>query len=227
MPVFSKSLLRQDNLSRQEKFQVMQLRRARLIEVGKNVIEGLGYKIGGSLRQPGGHAFAAKLDGKDTRIGMKTSSDRWLGLSKDVDGGFGLLGKVDLLFVVAFDRWPEPEAIQVYEFDAKDILERAEGVYAEAKKLGHTGLQFLPLDAISDRRPAMTKFGNLAKLGKIVFEENITWSDAENETVEEDHVEGRAQSVTELPIMERIKMMLSEHMGVRPELIEVDVRVKF
>lgn len=223
MPFMSKSLLRQDNLSRQEKFQVMQLRRARLTEVGKHAIEGLGYKIGKSLKQPGAHAFTAKLHGKDVRIGMKTSSDRWLGMSKDIDGGFGLLGKVDLLFVVAFDCWPEPETIQVYQFDAKDILERAEGVYEEAEKLGHTGLQFLPLDAISDRRPAMTKFGNLAKLGKIVFEEKITWSDAE-EDAEADQTEEEAPA--ELPIMERIKMMLAEHMGVPPEKIEVDVRVK-
>ncbi len=38
--------------------------------------------------------------------------------------------------------------------------------------------------------------------------------------------EPSATTSPEMGIMDRIKIMLSEHMGVRPDFIEVDVRVK-
>lgn len=219
MPVpFSKSLLRQEGLSKQEKFQVMQRRRARLTAIGKTALTGLGYALGGSLKLPGSHAFSATYEGKTLRIGMRTSSDRWLAINKDNVGGFGLFDKVDVLFIVAFDEWPAPNRIMIYRFDPKPIREKAAATHAHAEKHGHTGVPFLPLD---DRNG----YAGLAKLGEVVFDEQIVWTAEDNSTSEAvgaeveddaDEIEHetaasdvKIEANTKSPIMEHILAMLS------------------
>jgi hypothetical protein len=220
----SKDLLPQPNMTRQQKFQVMQNRRTRLVEIAKGHLVSSGYTLGGSLKVPGAHAFETSTGGKSVRVGIKTSADRWMGVARDGAGGYGMLERIDRLFVITTDDWTAPKRVEIYQFDPKKIIAIASTVYEEADRLGHTGLQFLPLDEDTGRRPSTTKSAaNLIKHGTLVFDEAIIWDDeaCDPVTVAETTDEER-----EAGIMERIKAMLADHMGVRPELIEIDVRVK-
>jgi hypothetical protein len=129
------------------------------------------------------------------------------------------------VFVVPFDQWPVPNSVQIYRFDPNVVTDRAVQVYAEAHKRGHTGLQFLPLDDVSDRRSTTAHFSNLKKDGDLFFEETIEWTDGTTPPPPPTaRLADREQS--DQPIMDRIKAMLAEHLGVRAELIDIEVRVK-
>ena len=225
----SKELLRPEGGTRQVKFQVMQDRRKVMTGVAKQVLESSGYVLGQSLKIPGAHSFEAKMPkGHTVKVGIKTSADRWVSIPRDGSGHFGLLSGVDEVFIVTFDEWPGPRKVQIYRFDPKLITERAIRVYEDADRRGHTGLQFLPLDDLSDRRTTTVHRSNLKELGKLFFEDEIDWTEeppsppspTKAVATPADH------EPSEAPIMDRIKAMLADHLGVRPELIDIEVRVK-
>lgn len=226
----SKELLRPDGATKQKKFQTMQNRRKFLTDTCKQELEKAGYVLGDSLKIPGAHSFEATHKGNMVRVGIKTSADRWVSIPRDGDGEFGLLSGVDVVFVVAFDEWPMPSKVQIYRFDPTVITDRAVRVYEEADKRGHTGLQFLPLDKASDRRTTTAKLSNLKEVGELFFEDAIEWTEGPSSPPPPATLPTPELSISdepeEQPIMDRIKMMLAEHLGVRPELIDIEVRVK-
>jgi hypothetical protein len=192
-----------------------------------------GYTLGVSLKVPGAHTFQASLAGKSIRIGIKTCADRWLSIPRDGKGGYGLLSAVDQVVVVGFDDWQNPNRIQIYLFDPEVITKKADKAYAEADRTGLKGLQWLPLDEGVSRRPitAAAAGGGLKHDAQLIFDEPIEWTELSStvSTVADTPASLPTESASpdpELGIMDRIKAMLSEHLGVRAELIEVDVRVK-
>jgi hypothetical protein len=220
-------------MTTKEKFGVMQRRRKTLVEVAKAGLISLGYKLGASLKVPGAHTFRASLEGKSIRIGIKTCADRWLSIPRDGKGGYGLLSAVDQVVVVAFDDWQDPNRIQIYLFDPEVITKKAAKAYAEADRMGLKGLQWLPLDEDVSRRPvtAQAAGGGLKHDARLIFNEPIEWTELSSKVAiiadtPTAILTESASSNPELGIMDRIKTMLSEHLGVRTELIEVDVRVK-
>jgi hypothetical protein len=217
-------------MTTKEKFGVMQRRRKVLVEVAKTALISLGYTLGASLKVPGAHTFQANLRGTSTRIGIKTCADRWLSIPRDGKGGYGLLSAVDQVLVVAFDDWQDPNRIQIYLFDPEVITKKAAKAYAEAERLGLKGLQWLPLDEDVSRRPitAQAAGAGLKHDARLIFDEPIEWTESSSKVADTPAPVRTepASSNTELGIMDRIKSMLSEHLGVRTELIEVDVRVK-
>jgi hypothetical protein len=97
-----------------------------------------------------------------------------------------------------------------------------------ATPCGETGLKWFPLDPNDGQRPSTTQNdAHLARHGELIFDEVIVWVDGDEIPAQKRDVIIPLSKAPETPITERIKAMLSEHMGVRPELIEVDVRVKF
>jgi hypothetical protein len=227
--------------------QVMQHRRKRLTEICTEVLKARGYVLGPSLRVPGAHSFSAERNGTVVRIGIKTGADRWVSVPEP---GKGLLAVVDEIFVVAFDHWPIPGRIQVYRFEADLIARKAKTVYQAAD---YKRLQFLALDKIDemDRAPTTVVVDqNLKADGELFFDEPIEWTDNPSSlavtptatappppavppaaTAPSSPPVAPATSAApavarEVPIMEHIKGILAEHLGVRPDLIEIDVRVK-
>jgi hypothetical protein len=229
MPItMSKELLRPEGGTRQEKFQVMQDRRKVLTRVAKQVLESAGYVPGQSLKIPGAHSFEAKFKGGTVKVGIKTSADRWVSIPRDGSGGFGLLSGVDEVFIVTFDEWPGARKVQIYRFDPKLITDRAIRVYEDADRRGHTGLQFLPLDDLSDRRTTTVHRSNLKELGELFFEDEIEWTEGPPSPPSPAKAVATpaGHEPSEAPILDRIKAMLADHLGVRPELIDIEVRVK-
>jgi hypothetical protein len=229
----SKSLLPLPSMTTKEKFGVMQQRRKVLVEFAKTALISLGYTLGASLKVPGAHTFQASLRGKSIRIGIKTCADRWLSIPRDGKGGYGLLSAVDQVLVIAFDNWQDPNRIQIYLFDPEAITKKAAKAYAEAERVGLKGLQWLPLDEDHSRRPVTARIAGdgLKHDAQLIFDEPIEWTESSSRVATAADTPApipteSASSNPELGIMDRIKSMLSEQLGVRAELIEVDVRVK-
>jgi len=223
----SRNLLRNEGDTREEKFQRMQGRRSSLVKVAKDALEMLGYSLGASLKVPGGHAYRATFKGKSVKVGIKTSADRWVGASRDRKGEFGLLSKVDEVFIVAFNDWHRPTKIEMFKFDPQAILTVAKQAYSEADKHQQTGLKWFPLDKNAGQwRDTSQHNANLAAKGTKFFEDEIIWSESAEPQEGDKDGSSRTSLLEEMPIMEKIRTMLSKHMGVRPELIEIDVRVK-
>ena len=137
------SILPSPGMTKKEKLRVMKARQSALSETAVDLLSELGYEIGASLKLPGAFAFSALKDGKETRIGIKTSADRFVGIPRDGAGTWGLLSHVDEVFVVTFDARHDPKRFQLIAFDPALLIAMGETVYAKAQKAGQTGIQWI------------------------------------------------------------------------------------
>lgn len=177
----SKNLLPPKNATKLEKLKIMKTRQSALSKVALKTLTNQDYKLGESLKIPGTFAFKASHGTKRTSVGIKTSADRWLGVPRDGGGTWGVLSRVEEVFVVTFDDREKPRRLQVYAFDPRVIIDMAERVYAEAGRRGQTGIQWIPLDDHADRNGTSTIAGSLGKRGRIILDEVIEWTSAESD----------------------------------------------
>jgi hypothetical protein len=174
----SKSLLPHPSMSKQEKLKVMKVRQKALSLAALEVVRSSGYEVGPKLGVPGAFAFGARHNGLPTKIGIKTSADRWVGIPRDGAGTWGLLSKVDEVFVVTFDDRYAPSRLQVIAFTPAKLIEMGRKVYAKAEKSGQTGIQWLPLDDQPNSTMTSMAAGHLLPHGTILANEEIRWVDA-------------------------------------------------
>lgn len=228
MPVtLDKSLVDTEGLTKKEKLRVMKARQSALALMTLSLLEKMGYQKGASLKIPGGFAFQATRDGTPTRIGIKTSADRWVGVPRDGSGNWGLLSAVDEVFVVTFDDRFAQTRFQVYAFDPKVLTSMGETVYAAAKKAGQTGIQWIPLDEHEGRSGTSMSAGHLLPHGRKIIDEPIEWvSDAAElelgEALSPDsHFEtAEVPAPLKLTIAEA-KAALAATFGVSPDAIKI------
>ncbi len=90
-----KALIDTAGLTKREKLRIMKARQSALSLMALRLLERRGYVPGPSLKIPGGYAFEATRHGKATKIGIKTSADRWVGIPRNASGGWGVLSAVD------------------------------------------------------------------------------------------------------------------------------------
>jgi hypothetical protein len=210
----------------------------------KRILTEKGYTLRASLGVPGAFGFEAEYDGRRVPIGIKTAADRWMSIPRNAAGEFGLLEKIDRLFVVTFDAWPNATKFQLWEFDPAEIIDKAKRAYAEAARLKQAGLQFLAFDDDFVRRPSSAKAaGHLTEVGKLIFEEVIEWTKEESEkveTTEDSHPsklrilpkpkapahtpEEPPASVPRKLTLQEAKEGLAAAFGVSPESIEITIR---
>ncbi|MGO4705856.1 hypothetical protein AB4072_08780 [Microvirga sp. 2MCAF38] len=153
---------------------------------------------------------------------IKTTTGGRISFTRAPDGSYFVLSDADRV-IHACRSQDEPSKVRISMFDKSTVLDAFE---ANHKAKVERGREHIP----SWVNPEYEDGWRLTGSG---FQEKALWS----ETVE---VSGSkaANSATstssaalaepshEPGIMERVKAMLAEHMGVQPELIEIDVRVK-
>lgn len=118
----------------------------------------------------------AKGDVRST-VAIKVSSDRWMGLSTDVGGGFGIVSQTIKVAIVTFDQDYRlgPERLQVYLVDAKRIIAAGKLVYEERNRKGQTGTPWLPLDDRPERSGTSVSGGHIVTKDDLIFDDLIEW----------------------------------------------------
>lgn len=215
------SILASPGMTRKEKLRVMKTRQSALSETAVDLLSELGYAIGESLKLPGAFAFAALKDGKETRIGIKTSADRYVGIPRDGAGTWGLLSHVDEVFVVTFDARHDPKRLQLIAFDPALLIAMGEKVYAKAQKAGQTGIQWIPLDDQPNSGMTSMAAGPLLPHGEVVVDGEIAWLGATPAGM------GHAPdpAAPEQAIIPAFKASLAAALGVGVESIHITVAV--
>jgi hypothetical protein len=167
--------------SRREKLKVMKARQSALSHVALTLLQKKGYVLGLSLKIPGAFGYHAIRSGRPTKIGIKTSADRWVGVPRNKDSGsWGLLDAVDELFVVTFNDRYDRKRLQVIAFDPKKVVAMGEKVVAKQQKKGQTGLRWIPLDPYWNEEVTGMTAGPLGPHGTIIFDEEIQWTSSDD-----------------------------------------------
>ncbi len=176
-------LIPSSSATKTEKLLAMKRRQRVLCLKAKELLSARGYAFGDSLKVPGAFGYEATTpSAAKTTIGFKTSSDRWLGVSRNSTGGWGLLDACETVFVITFDDPHAPKRLQVFEFDSEMIINTAIQVYAQADAEQQTGIQFIPLDDHDNKDRAAMAAGHLLQHGTLIFDEQIDWSGAPEPT---------------------------------------------
>ena len=215
------SILASPGMTKKEKLRVMKARQSALSETAVDLLSELGYEVGASLKLPGAFAFSALKDGKETRIGIKTSADRFVGIPRDGAGTWGLLSHVDEVFVVTFDARHDPKRLQLIAFDPARLIAMGEKVYAKAQKAGQTGIQWIPLDDQPNSEMTSMAAGPLLPHGEVLVDEAITWLGASSEGMA--HAPDLALS--DQAIIPAFKASLAAALGVGADSIRITVEV--
>lgn len=229
MPVrLPKHLWPTEGMTKKEKLLVMKERQAWLAHWVRQRLGHEGYTFGESLKLPGSFAFHAKTKDAELRVGIKTATDRWVGVPRQPNGEWGLLSAVDVVFVVTVSPVKNPKALQIYEFAPAAIIEKATKVYAKAAAVKQTGFQWIPLDHHEGRSGTSMAAGPLGPVGRLIVEEEIEWIEHEDDprlseanrqsTKDDDPDRGQPLTISEA------KRRLALAFGVRPDAIEITIR---
>ena len=155
---------------------------------------------------------------------VKTTTGGRISFTRNADGTYKVLSEVDR--VIHVTPLADDEAmVRVSMFDSARVLTAFEQNHAA---LNADGKGHLPAWLNPDHEPGPRFVGS-------GYGKDALWSEVVPvSTGPADHAgqpsttEGSALpgSETTSGIMDRIKMMLSQHMGVRPDQLEIDVRVR-
>jgi hypothetical protein len=155
-------------------------------------------------------------DGESFTCAIKTTTSGRISFTRASTGSYNVLSDVDR---VIHGR-PVPEdsgKIRISMFDSATVIQAFD---ANHKAKVEHGMEHIP-SWISPELEAGWRFTGSGFQKKALWSEVVVLGESEVD----EHTE-TGSSTSEVGIMDRIKQMLSEHMGVRPELIEIDVRVK-
>jgi hypothetical protein len=191
------------------------------------LLEEKGYKVTDAASGSGVPKFSRiKIEKGAERLScaVKTTGGGRISFTRKPDGTYKVLGDVDR---VMHARLIQSDVVKVrISMFERPVVEKAfedNHVALEKRGMGHIPLWVNPEHEDGWR---MTGSG---------FQKDALWSETISITlpVASDPTPKMPGTAVPSPapsqevgIMDRIKAMLSEHMGVRPELIEIDVRVK-
>lgn len=194
-------------------------------DIRAKVVERLGvqgYQIRSIARGSGSPAFSRielRKGGERQSCAVKVTTEEHgrIHFDRDTDGRWKVLQDVDRVLHV-WQHPAEPSKISVAMFDAATIQEAFDANHAATTKEGIAHLPpWLSPDRESGRRFVGSGYGDKA-LWRDVIDTKTAFPPAPAPSPAPVRSEGG--------IMGRIKMMLSKHMGISPESIEIDVRVK-
>lgn len=143
-----------------------------------------------------------------------------ISFTRNPDESWKVLDDVDHV-IHAWQRPTDPNNVAISVYEAKVVREAFETNFLAKSQIGmgHTPCWVSPLLEGAPRFRG-AGFGKWA-----IWTQNVPLL-AVTEPIGVAPVKPPEAEQPTIGIMDRIKQMLSEHMGVRPELIEVDVRVK-
>jgi len=158
--------------------------------------------------------YAVKISGNSGRISF----------SRESTGTWKLLSEVDRV-LYGFVSRDNPNTLQIKVFSQSTILNAFESTYLELEKQGQAHLPIW----LSPRREEGHRF-----FGSGFEDQAITETTLElhlDETPEKSDEESgektsRANTKGELGIMEHVKELLAEHIGVDPKKIEIEIRIR-
>jgi hypothetical protein len=179
------------------------------------LLERKGYKVTNTARGSGVPQFSRMdIEKGDEKLAcvIKTTTGGRVSFTRDEDGTYLVVRDADR--VIHARRTPnDPRKIRVMMFDRATVIDAFE---ANHKAKAERKMEHIP----SWVNPEPDAGWRMAGSG---FQDKALWS----EVISIDPMASEPGAKDpELGIMTRIKAMLAEHMGLRPELIEIDVRVK-
>lgn len=108
-----------------------------LVGAAKTALEDRGYQM---ERRPGrGRSNVWQLEraGKKSLASIRTTKDRWIAFPPLAKGQrWKTLDDVDVVVVAAVNDVDDPSAIEVYEFDSKEVRKRFDDAYSARTKAG-------------------------------------------------------------------------------------------
>lgn len=169
-------------------------------------------------------------DGKSTltcAVKITTSVQGRISFTRNPDGTYKVLSDSDRVVYACPADVSDATKVSIAMFDATTVKQAFDTNFNARKG---TDQEDLPMWLSPDLEPGQRFVGSGFK-DKAIWFEARSLSDESNDPATTEHSTTPQPASTEeaeaaMGIMERIKKMLSEHMGVRPDQLEVDVRVK-
>lgn len=190
------------------------------------LLEEKGYKVRNTASGSGVPKFSrVEIEKGAEKLAcvIKTTTGGRISFTRAPDGTYFVLGDADRV-IHAWRNADDPTKIRVSMFDKATVLKAFE---ANHKAKAERGMEHIP-SWISPWPEEGWRFTGSGFKDEALWSEMISIGEVETVTTSApipSHPSSEDPS-SEIGIMDRIKAMLSEHLGVRPELIEIDVRVK-
>jgi hypothetical protein len=191
------------------------------------LLEEKGYEVTNTASGSGVPKFSRVMIEKGSEklsCAIKTTTGGRISFTRAPDGSYHVLSDADRVI----HAWRSPDdstKVRVTMFDKTTVLDAFEANHKA--KVAHK-MEHIPSWVNPEPEDGWRMTGSGFK-DKAIWSETIPVSATEPRSPASSGATEEASSSGsphELGIMDRIKAMLSEHMGVRPELIEIDVRVK-
>jgi hypothetical protein len=221
----SKNLLPNGSETKEERRKKRGTLRGVLRIRGCDLLEEHGYTFGASLRIPGSTTFSAARDGQPVKVAIKSSADRWVGVSLPAMQ-WGVLTQVEEVLVVTFANPRKRDRLQVYRFQPAVLIKAGKKVFDESGK--EDGTQWLPLDDTADMHVHSMAGGSLAKQGELIAEAKVEWIDDDAVSDELPEDEGSLSDDTAMKVLSNLtisqaKIGLGAHFGVPPENVKITI----
>lgn len=195
------------------------------------LLEEKGYKVSSTASGQGVPKLSRlklEKDGTELACVVKVSSGGRISFTRAPDGTYRVLSDADWV-IHAQPVLASPGHLRVMVFDRATVVRAFEENH---KALVAHRMEHIPSWVNPEQEAGWRQSGSGFK-DKALWTEVTTISGAAAASTPAPELGASAApppsggGAAEVPgIMERIKLMLSEHLGVRPELIDVDVRVK-
>ena len=201
-----------------------------LRELAIKLLETKGYKVLSIARGQGVPKLSRielRRDGKKETCALKVSTRGRISFTRNSDGRYKVLSEVDYVLHVTPDLH-DPSKARVTLFDRETVLVAFEENFAAltARGMGHIPIWVNPEKEVGWRMTG-SGFINRAIWSELISERGL---EVTGKVVaapdEQSEARGTIDSAEPGGVMDRIRAILSDHMGVRPELIDIEVRVR-
>jgi hypothetical protein len=194
-----------------------------------NLLHSMGYKVSSQAKGQGVPKYSRidiSKNGKVESCCIKVSNGGRISFTRNPDGSYKVLSDVNFVIHVTPLAGDHAKA-RVSLFRSSTVLEAFETNFEELKlrKMDH-----LPIWVNPDAEPAWRVTGS-GFIGEAIWSEVVGLNNESKASLETLSPNSDALKETtnddQKSVMERVKAILAEHMKVKPEFIDIEVRVRF